>query len=166
VEQIDLRYPLVGGAVGAAVGAYWHWRRRPRVVVAGDDPAAAARLAEERERVATFVERAARAMVAYSRMIDAANADDAERVERLFRDLQAEEAEEKLAELQVDDRAVRAAAHEFLRLHAEIAAKVESRLTGGQTVQIAGELRVRAAQLGERVDALNQAASAFAKRGH
>jgi hypothetical protein len=98
-------------------------------------------------------------------MIDAANVDDGKRVERLFRDLQAEQAEEKLAELQVDDRAVRAAAHDFLKLHAEIAAKVESRLAGGQTVQIGGELRVRAAQLGQRVEALNQAAERFRTGG-
>jgi hypothetical protein len=166
VEQIDLRLPLLGAIVGALIGAVYHWRRRhPRAEAAPEDPAAVARLAEQRERLSTFLERAARAMVAYSHMIDAANADDAEEVERIFRALRAEDAQEKLAELQVDDRAVRSAAQEFLRLHAEIAAKVESRLAAGQTVQIGGELRVRAAQLGERVEALNTAAIAFDKRG-
>jgi hypothetical protein len=103
-------------------------------------------------------------MVAYSHMIDAANAADGRSVERYLRALRAEEAEEQLAELEVDDRAVRAAAHEFLQLHAEIAAKVESRLAGGQVVQIGGELRIRAAELGKRVETLNKAASGFAKR--
>jgi hypothetical protein len=166
VEQIDLRYPLVGGALGALVGAAFHLRRRRgRAEAVPADPAAGARLAQQRERVVTFLERAARTIVAYSHMIDAANAADARGIERHFRALQAEDAEEKLAELEVDDRAVRAAAHEFLHLHADIAAKVESRLAAGQTVQIGGELRVRAAQLGERVEALNQAAEAFRKRG-
>lgn len=165
MEQIDLRYPLVGGAVGAALGAAWHWRHRLRRVVPRPlDPAAEARLADQRQRVAMFVERAARAMVAYSRMVDDANAADGKGVERHFRALRAEEAEEQLAELEVDDRAVRAAAHEFLRLHAEIAAKVENRLAGGQVVQIGGELRIRAAELGQRVEALNRAAGAFARK--
>lgn len=166
MEQIDIRYPIIGGAVGALVGAAFHLRRRrARAEPTPTDPATAARLTEQRERVVTFLERAARTMVAYSHIIDAANAADARGIERHFRALQAEDAEEKLAELEVDDRAVRAAAHEFLQLHAEIAAKVESRLAAGQTVQIGGELRVRAAQLGERVEALNQAAEAFRKRG-
>jgi hypothetical protein len=164
VEQIDLRLPLFGAVLGALLGALYHWRGRLAPAQAPPDPAAEAPLAEQRQRVASFLEQAARAMVAYSHMVDAANAADARSVERLFRALRAEETEETLVELEVDDRALRAAAHEFLQLHAEISAKVESRLAAGQVVQIGGELRIRAQELGHRVEALNRTAAAFTKR--
>ena len=163
MEQIDFRFPLLGAFLGALLGAAYHWlARQPRRRdggVGNETEADPARQAEQARRVSSFVERAARTMVAYSRMVDAANADDGGELQRLFRALRAEQAEEPLAELQVDDRAVREAARAFLRLDSDIAAKVEGRLAAGQTVQIGGELRLRAAELGKAVDALNNAAA-------
>lgn len=161
VDQLDLRYPLFGAIIGALVGAIYHRRLRRTARAAVDKAPDAARQAEQARRVASFVERAARTMVTYSRMVDAANAGDGPELERLFRGLREDEAQEQLAGLDVDDRAVREAARDFFRLHAEIAAKVERRLAAGQTVQVGGELRLRAADLGRSVEALNRAASSL-----
>ena len=160
MEQIDIRFPLLGALVGALVGAFWHFRsHRPGSI--GQPAREQASDPVQAQRVISFLERAARSMVAYSQMIDAANAGDAPALARLFRGLKEEEAAEQLTELEVDDRAVRKAAHAFLQLHAEINAKIEQRLADGQTVQIGGELRIRAADLGKRIETLERAARKY-----
>jgi hypothetical protein len=166
VEQIDLRYPLLGAIVGTIIGAVYHYlRRAPREETAGPpDPARVARIAEQQRQVVSFLERAARTMVTYSHMVDAANAGNGAELSRLFSAMKAEEAATTLAELKVDDRGVRDAARNFVKLHREIEGKVEQRLAAGQTVQIGGELRVRAEELGKRVSELQAAAGAFANR--
>jgi uncharacterized membrane-anchored protein YhcB (DUF1043 family) len=166
VEQLDFRLPIVGAIVGWLLGALYHRLTRPARPAAGSiQKSTREPTAEERRRVVSLVERAARVMIAYSHMIDAANAGDGAELERLFRALRQEEADEELAQPVVDDRLVRDAAAAFLRLHGAIEAKIAERLAAGQTVQIGGELRLRAAELGGTVDTLNRATSRYTSTG-
>ena len=163
MEGFDLFPALVGGVVGALAGAayeWWSWRRRRRPAEPSPDAGAALDPAERRRAVEPVMERASRAMAAYSHMIDAGNLEDLDGLRRLFERLRADELADAV-DARPGDRRLVAALDAFASLHDEIDRKVEQRIASGQPAAAAGEIRLRGPALASAIDELNAAAERY-----
>jgi hypothetical protein len=166
MDPYDPRIILVCVSIGAAIGAIYHFRGR-LIARGGSAPSRQVRGVDQRARqheVEPLVARAARAMVAYSGMIDAANANNHREVARICEHLVDEDADLSPAEVHFADRALRDAAHAFLSLEAEIRARIRARLDAQQALQIGGELRLRGAALARAIETAQKAANAYVAR--
>jgi hypothetical protein len=166
---IDLLPIVWGGVIGALIGGCYELlvrRRRPIVEAAALDPAELAALREQRRReVVPMMQRAGRAMAAYSHMIDAANLKDTAQLQRLLERLRAEEAEDGASDARPGDRRFAAAAVAFTALHDQLDAALQTAIEAARPIDAARELRRRAKELGKVVQDLNGAAARYVERG-
>ncbi len=159
----DLVRVLLGGSVGALIGAgagvvatILVLRRRTPASPADDRTARGTGTGVPPPSYAPLMDRISQVMIAYSDLIDAANAADraamdaaADRMRRAS-SLVAEESG-------VTDSVVRAALRDLVTFLEETRTRIDARLTSDRPDTAAGELRVRAPALAEAVARLNQA---------
>jgi len=111
-----------------------------------------------------MLQRAGRAVAAYSHIIDAGNAGEIDMVQRLFERLKGEEAEDGASDVRPGDRRFVEVSTAFQKLHDEIEAKITQRLAAGQAAALAGEIRLRGPALARAVEDLNAAANRYSGR--